>query len=71
MSERVSKELSASAKSLSESRECFIEEYIDNRWLIIIVVRENKLFAFIFGDLFWASLIFASKAVASLYSGAQ
>ncbi len=62
MSERVSKELSASAKSLSESRECFIEEYIDNRLLIVIVVRENKLFAFIFGKLFWDSLLFASKA---------
>ncbi len=37
MSDRVSKELSASTKSLSESRECFIEVYIDNRWLIVIV----------------------------------
>jgi hypothetical protein len=62
MSERVSKELSASAKSLSESRVCFIEEYIDNRWIIVIVVWENKLFAFIFGKLFWDSLLFASKA---------
>ncbi len=31
MSDRVSKELSASTKSLSESRECFIEVYINNR----------------------------------------
>ncbi len=37
MSDRVSKELSISAKSLSESRECFIEVYIDNQCLIIIV----------------------------------
>ncbi len=33
----MTKEFSASAKSLSESRECFIEVYIDNRCLIIIV----------------------------------
>ncbi len=33
----MSKELSASAKTLSESRECFIEVYIDNRCLIVIV----------------------------------
>jgi hypothetical protein len=32
----VSKELSASANSLSESRECVIEVYFDNQWLIII-----------------------------------
>jgi hypothetical protein len=30
MSDRVSKELSTSAKGLSESRQCFIELYIDN-----------------------------------------
>ena len=36
-SDRVFKELSVSSKSLSESRECVIEVYIDNRWLIIIV----------------------------------
>ncbi len=30
MSDRVSKELSASATSLSKSRECFIEVYIVN-----------------------------------------
>ncbi len=33
MSDRVSKELSASAKSLSESRECIIEVYINNQWI--------------------------------------
>ncbi len=32
----MSNELRASAKSLSESKECFVEVYIDNRWLIII-----------------------------------
>jgi len=37
MSDGVSKELGASAKSLSESRECFIEVYIDNQCLIIII----------------------------------
>ncbi len=37
MSARVSKELSASAKCLSESREGFIEVYIDNQLIIIIV----------------------------------
>ncbi len=31
MSDRVFKELSGSAKSMSESRECIIEVYIDNR----------------------------------------
>jgi hypothetical protein len=31
MSDRVSKELSESSESLSGSRECVIEEYIDNR----------------------------------------
>ncbi len=36
-SDRVSKELSASAKSLSESREWFIEVYIDNQWIIVII----------------------------------
>jgi hypothetical protein len=39
MSVRVSKELSVSAKSLSNSRECFIEVYIDNCCLIIIVYK--------------------------------
>jgi len=37
MSDRVSKELSASAKSLSDSSECFIEVYIDNQSLFVIV----------------------------------
>jgi hypothetical protein len=37
MSDRVSKELSASAKSLSKSKECFIEVYINNQCLIVIV----------------------------------
>ncbi len=37
MSDRVSKALSASTKSLSESRECFIKVYIDNRCLIVII----------------------------------
>jgi hypothetical protein len=36
MSDRVSKELSASAKCLSD-RECFIEVYIDNRSLFDIL----------------------------------
>ena len=36
-SDKVSKELSASTKSLSESTEWFIEVYIDNRCLIIIL----------------------------------
>jgi len=40
MSDRVSKELSASAESCSKSRECFIEVYIDNQCLIIIVYAE-------------------------------
>ncbi len=31
MSDRVSKELNASAKCLSKSRECFIEVYINNQ----------------------------------------
>jgi hypothetical protein len=31
MSDRVSKELSVSSKSLSESRECIIEVYMDNQ----------------------------------------
>jgi hypothetical protein len=44
MSDRVSKELSASAKSLSESRECFIEVYIDKQCLIIIVYYLNNIF---------------------------
>ncbi len=39
MSDRVSKELSASAKSKSDSRECFIEVYIDNQNLFIIVYK--------------------------------
>jgi hypothetical protein len=38
MSDRACKELSASAKCLSESREGFIEVYIDNRWIIVIVL---------------------------------
>ncbi len=51
MSYRVSKELSASAKSLSSSRECFIEVYIDNQWIIVIVylvylVRNIRLGSF-------------------------
>jgi len=37
MSDKVSKALSASAKSLSESRECIIEVYIDNRCIIVVV----------------------------------
>jgi hypothetical protein len=37
MSDRVSKELSASAKSKDDGRECFIEVYIDNRSLFVIV----------------------------------
>jgi hypothetical protein len=41
MSVRVSKELSASAKSLSMSRECFIEVYINNQCLIIIVYLQT------------------------------
>ncbi len=40
----MSKELSASAKSLSKSRECFIEVYIDNRCLIIIIYYINTYF---------------------------
>jgi hypothetical protein len=36
MSDWVSKELSTSAKSLSDSRECFIEVCINNRSLFII-----------------------------------
>jgi len=43
MSDRVSKELSASAKSLSRSRECFIEVYNDNRCLIIIIYKGYTL----------------------------
>jgi hypothetical protein len=43
MSNRVSKELSASAKSLSESREFFIEAYINNWCLIIIVYSDSAL----------------------------
>ena len=43
MSDKVSEELSASAKSLSKSRECFIEIYIDNGCLIVIV-KLQKLF---------------------------
>ncbi len=35
--DRVAKELSARAKSLSKSRECFIKLYIDNQCLIIII----------------------------------
>jgi hypothetical protein len=35
--------LSASAKSLSEIRECFIAVYIDNRCLIIIVSWTSHL----------------------------
>jgi hypothetical protein len=37
MSDRVSEELSMSAKSLRQSRECFIEVYIDNQLIIIII----------------------------------
>jgi hypothetical protein len=39
MSDRVSKELSASAKSLSKSRECFVEVYINNRYRIKLLNR--------------------------------
>ncbi len=35
--DRVSKELSASAKSKGDSRECFIEVYTDNQSIFIIV----------------------------------
>jgi hypothetical protein len=42
MSDRVSKELIASAKSKGDSRECFIEVYIDNRSLFIIVYKNNN-----------------------------
>ncbi len=44
-SDRVSKELSASAKSLSKSRECFIDIYIDNQCLFVIVYRAKCYFA--------------------------
>jgi len=37
MSDRVSKELSPSAKSLKDSRECFIEVHIDNCILFVII----------------------------------
>ncbi len=37
----MSKELSASAKSLSDRSECFIEVYIDNRSLFVIVYRDG------------------------------
>jgi hypothetical protein len=37
MSDRVSKELSANAKSKGDSRECFIEVYIDN-WSLFVIV---------------------------------
>jgi hypothetical protein len=37
MSDSVSKELSASTKILSKSRECFLEVYINNQCLIVIV----------------------------------
>ncbi len=40
MSDRVSKELSASAKILSESREVFIEVYIDN---LIVIIYPYKI----------------------------
>ncbi len=40
----MSKDLNASAESLSESRECFIDVYIDNQWLIIIVYSKKMLF---------------------------
>jgi hypothetical protein len=43
MSDRVSKELSARAKSLSDSRECFIEVYIDNQSLFVIVYLSSCL----------------------------
>jgi hypothetical protein len=43
MSDRVSKELSASAISLSKSRECFIEVYIDNRCIIVIIYKIPKV----------------------------
>ncbi len=37
MSDRVSKDLRASAKSLSDSRECFLEVFINNQSLFVIV----------------------------------
>ncbi len=42
----MSKELSASAESLSDSRECFIKVYIDNQNLFVIVYNytNSKLF---------------------------
>ncbi len=41
MSDRVSKELSTSTESLSKSRECFVEVYINNWCLIIIVYLQS------------------------------
>ncbi len=35
--------MSTSSESLSEGRECVIEMYIDNRWLIIIIYLEQML----------------------------
>ncbi len=43
MSDRVSKESSTNAKSLRKSRECFIEVYINNRWIIIIIYKDKHL----------------------------
>jgi hypothetical protein len=57
MSYRVSKEWSASAKSLRKSRECFIEVYIDNWWIIIIVYSicfmSSKALAYIKDRQWW------------------
>ncbi len=64
MPDRVSKVSSASAESLGESRECFIEVYINNQWLIIIVYHkysakmkvgdiDKKTFLLIFVKMFY------------------
>jgi hypothetical protein len=59
MSDKESKELGAIAKCLSESRECFIEVYIDNGLIIIIVNKlllVNKNSALSYHKLSWAVL---------------
>ncbi len=58
--------MSASAKILSESRECFIEVYIDNRITITFcslpTARQKR--QFVFGNVFHVRLIYQTWAEA-------
>ncbi len=47
MSDRVSKGWGASTLKVVKSRECFVEVYIDNQCLIVIIKSKNTIEIFV------------------------